>query len=96
MAGDKEKFAAALMPLIEADLRQSGHCYLECDYDPRGHLLAAVRAAGLECAGFMFSARGILPEKHELDITPETLEPKEGYGNWTGAIPVQNAGDEAK
>ncbi len=88
MAGDKDKFAATLRPLIESDLRKSGHCSLECDYDPRGHLLTAVRAAGLECVGFLFSARGILPYKHDLDVTVKILRPKEGYGNWTEDILV--------
>lgn len=88
MAGDVEKFKAALRPLVLADLEQHGHCFLECDYDPHGHLLTAVRAAGLECAGVMFSANGILPRKHELDVYPDKLEPKEGYGNWTDHIPV--------
>ena len=88
MSGDKIKFAEALKPLIEADLREQGECRLECDYDPRGHLLTAVRAAGLKCDGFMFSARGILPEKHDLHVTPTKLRPKEGYGNWKAEIRV--------
>ena len=50
-SGDKAMFSAALMPLIKKDLREHGLCALECDYDPRGHLLTAVRAAGLKCDG---------------------------------------------
>lgn len=88
LAGDKQKFVETLLPLVEADLEKTGYCDLECDYDPKGHLLTAVRAAGLECAGFLFSARNILPAKHSLDVTPVLLQPKEGYGNWTDAIPV--------
>ena len=86
--GDKAAFSAALKPLIEQDLREDGRCFLECDYDPREHLLIAVRAAGLECSGFLFSARGILPQKHALTVYPDRLEPKEGYGNWLDPIPV--------
>jgi hypothetical protein len=88
MSGDTQKFADTLRPLILADLQQHGVCHLECDYDPHGHLLTAVRAAGLECQGMMFSARGILPQKHNLDVFPNRLIPKEGYGNWTAKIPV--------
>lgn len=88
MSGDAKLFAETLRPLIEADLRETGFCTLECDYDPRGHLLTAVRAAGLECRGMMLSASGILPQKHDLDVTPTVLCPKEGYGNWTDEIPV--------
>lgn len=87
-SGDKEKFAQALRPLIEEDLRTHGYSSLECDYDPLGHLLTAAHAAGLKCDGFMFSARGILPQKHSLHVEPSVLEPKEGYGNWTDNIPV--------
>ena len=61
---------------------------LECDYDPCGILLTALHNIGIACDGFMFSARGILPEKHMLKIYKDHLEPKEGYGNWTEEIPV--------
>ena len=88
-SGDREKFSAILQLLIEKDLREHGRSYTECDYDPHGHLLAAVKAAvDPDCRGFLFSARGILPNKHELTIYPDRLEPKEGYGNWTDAIQV--------
>ncbi len=89
MSGDKKAFGDVLRPLIEKDLREGGVCFLECDYDPHGHLLTAVRAAvDRECRGFLYSAQGILPYKHELEVTPNTLSPKEGYGNWTDDIPV--------
>ena len=88
-SGDRSKFIETLRPLVEKDLRERGVCMLECDYDPFGHLLTAVRAAGnSECRGFLFSARGILPQKHSLDVTPGKMSPKEGYGNWTKEIPV--------
>lgn len=88
-AGDKAKFRAALYDSVLDALTARGHIRLECDYDPFGALLAAVRAAGLECRGFMFSGRGILPQKHSLDVWPDRLEPKEGYGNWRDPIPVK-------
>lgn len=87
--GDKAAFRAALLPLIDAELTEHGICRLDCDYDPRGALLEAVHAAGLECKGFMFSAKGILPTKHSLRVTLTELEPKEGYGNWTPTIKVE-------
>ena len=36
----------------------------------------------------MFSTQGILPDKHCLNVYPDKLEPKEGYGNWTNVIYV--------
>lgn len=89
LSGERAAFEAALYPLILADLTEHGRCCLECDYDPFGHLLTAVRAAGLRCQGSMFSAAGILPRKHSLDVTLEWLDPKEGYGNWTDRIAVE-------
>jgi len=89
LAGDREKFVEALYPLILADLKSEGQCLTECDYDPRDHLLTAVRAAGLECSGMGGSAVGILPMKHSLGVFPDRLEPKEGYGNWLAAMPVR-------
>lgn len=62
----------------------------EVDYDPQGLLLDAVREViDPECRGFCYSARDILPLKHSLDVKPEMLVPKEGYGNWTATIPVR-------
>lgn len=88
-SGDREKFRATLLPLIEAELAAHGDCWLRCDYDPDGPLLIAVQASGHpECKGFLFSAKGILPYKHSLRVRPNELKPKEGYGNWTENIPV--------
>lgn len=86
--GDRGAFRAALIPLIDTKLTEHGSCFLDCDYDPRGPLLAAVRAAGAECSGCMWSAEGILPMKTSLRVTPNMLEPKEGHGNWTDPIVV--------
>lgn len=89
-AGDKTAFRETIRAGVEEALRDPGRgmIQLECDYDPRGLLLNAVHAAGIECRGMMFSARGILPEKHELTVWPDKLEPKEGYGQWLDPIPV--------
>ena len=92
MRGDKTLFKEHIRAgvLMALDAGEPG-VDLECDYDPRGLLLGAVRAAGVECPGFLFSARGILPEKHTLDVMAHKLVPKEGYGNWTAEIPVPTA-----
>lgn len=95
--GDREKFEAHLAEAIDASLKEQEEKYpkyeprvrLSCDYDPQGLVLDAVRAAGVECRGFMFSAEGILPQKHTLHVTKGKLEPKEGYGNCTAHILVE-------
>lgn len=87
-ADKRELFSAAVAERVAEALHRHPHLYLECDYDPAGLLLEAVRAVGIDCRGSFFSARGILPSKHELEIKPGLLSPKEGYGNWTADIKV--------
>ena len=84
--GDKEKFARAVEKRVFEKLQTEKFVDLECDYDPQGILLDAVRAIGIECSGMFFSANGILPQKHSLRVTEDWLEPKEGYGNWSDKI----------
>lgn len=86
--GDKETFKASIQASILTALDEHGFIEVECDYDPDGPLLDAVRAAGIECSGYMFSAKGILPCKHSLSVTPTAMEPREGYGNWLPPIPI--------
>jgi hypothetical protein len=86
--GDKDKFKTFLAEAIDREITAYGHSYTDCDYDPQGILLEALRAAGVECQGCMMSAEGILPMKHSLRAMPDCLEPKEGYGNWTEVIKV--------
>ena len=86
--GDKELFVQRLSELIRHDLESHGRSKLSCDYDPQGHLLDAVRYAGVDCGGHFFSARGVLPTKHTTRIEIGLIEPKEGYGNWTEPIVV--------
>jgi hypothetical protein len=57
-----------------------GSCELNCDYDPKGPLLNAVRAAGIECRGMMFSAEKIFPYKHRMYIEDGRIRVHEGYG----------------
>ena len=85
---DREAFYEALRPKIEAELKKHGRCFTENDYDPSGILLEAVRDIGIDCRGCLFSGDGIFPRKHYLRITPEKLQPKEGYGNRTDEITV--------
>lgn len=93
--GDRDAFEKSLAVQILIELETAGVCLLECDYDPRGTVLDAVRAAGVECRGWMFSARGILPQKHETIVRPGRIEPKEGYGRWTAPIEVKLLDSEA-
>ena len=86
--GDRGAFIVSLQASVLNGLERNGFVELECDYDALGPLLDAVRAAGVECRGFGFSADGILPRKHDLTVRPDRLEPKEGYENWTDHIPV--------
>lgn len=105
--GDIDAFKASLKASTVEQLSRNTdwpRLYLECDYDPKGPLLDAVRAAGLECSGSFFSARGILPQKHSTDIfpmkdanpefeeeaAPARLITKEGYGNWNDPIPLDD------
>jgi hypothetical protein len=41
---------------------------LRVDYDPEDTLLDVVRAIGIDCRGFMFSADGILPNKTRMRV----------------------------
>jgi hypothetical protein len=102
MMGDKDAFRSFLERAVAAQLQERMFVHVECDYDPRDILLDAVRAAGVECRGMLFSARGILPSKHSTTVYPEKqanaefdepfaparLVVKEGYGNWSDPIPL--------
>lgn len=90
--GDVAAFRASLVEAVDASLRADDIVFLEVDYDPAGALIDAVRAA-VDCSGFIFPARGILPEKHETVIEPGLIKPKEGYGNWTADIIVEDTAD---
>lgn len=90
--GNKKQFAKEIEQRVLAQFQKNEDktlgFYLECDYDPQGIVLEAVNAIGIKCRGYMFSARGILPQKHSLFVTKDKLVPKEGYGNWTEEIEV--------
>ena len=74
-------FRLALIPLVETLLATGRTFYLRVDYDPEHELLAAVRAAGIECNGFMWSAQGILPMKTSMRIAGDVIEASEGRGS---------------
>lgn len=73
--GKRVEFANEVARLVGDALQERPTVYTECDYDPKGLLLEALLAVGIECRGFMNSARGILPQKHELEIAPGRLVP---------------------
>lgn len=79
-------FIGAVAGRVEEALKRDAWIELECDYEPVGELLAAVREAGIDARGTAFE--GILPWKHSLSVEIGRLEPKEGYGNWTDVIEV--------
>ena len=94
--GDKQKFEETLYRrIIDAFsnpdiLRDSGEIVIKTDYDPDEILLGALHEAGIECSGYLYSCRGILPMKTLLVVSPTRLYPKEGYANWTAEIPVDS------
>lgn len=78
--GDRALFREHLRAIVLAELQSCGESTTQCDYDPRDALLEAVRAAGIECTGYLYSADGILPRKTVLIARPDRLSCKEGYG----------------
>lgn len=82
-ADKREAFRTVLERRVSANLLRSGRVLLECDYRPMGVLLAALEEVGI--AGVFTNP---LPAKHSLDVSLDVLDPKEGYGNWTGEIKV--------
>ena len=63
--------------------------YTQSDYDPCYLLLDAVHATvDPKCRGFMFSSRGLLPDKHGLVVYRDRMVPKEGYGKYRPEIEV--------
>jgi hypothetical protein len=83
----REAFRAALRNQLEAfeheDVSPEYGGYLlslDCDYDPKGLLLDAVRDTGIDCRGYLFSATGLLPSKHLVMVYPGGAEAKAGYG----------------
>ncbi len=77
-AEKREAFRQAILERIPggADWR------LKVGYDPWDELLEAVRAVGIGCSGFFWSAKGILPEKTCVIRCGNELRFKDGYGNW--------------
>lgn len=74
MQGDRGKFEEHLRVGVLNDLQTEGLSKMRVDHDPQGIILDAVRAAGLECKGYMFSAEGILPTKRFLTAFPDRIE----------------------
>lgn len=81
----QKAFQSALAAHIKAALKTSpSYVELSVDYDPSPLLIAALADAGIECRGFLFSARGLLPEKTRMIIRSKggshVIRIKEGYG----------------
>lgn len=108
-ADGRAAFAAAVEKRVLQELR--GECYwdwfgtrkegvgyenrsrTENDYDPHNCLIEALREALPGVPDYKL--RDALPTKHLLDVTPEKLVPKEGYGNYTDPIPVPQPQEDA-
>jgi hypothetical protein len=72
----RDHFSAEWAKEVARDVEPS--VCLRVDYDPFDVLLDAVNEAGIECRGFMFSARGILPEKTCMQVSADKVEASEG------------------
>lgn len=73
----REAFRAALLLLVQAEQFDDSETFcdfwkIDVDYDPGPTLLAAIRAAGIECRGFMYSADGLLPTKTRMRIARDS------------------------
>lgn len=74
-------FRDALRTVLERAYKPGERLRLNVDYDPQGELLEAVRAAGIECRGCMFSADGLFWAKTRTSIEPDgRFVVREGYG----------------
>lgn len=85
----RDMFRLDLEQRIVDALDKDGEVMIENDYDPQDILLDAVHATvDAECRGWLFSGRGLFPDKHETYVTVGCIEPKEGYANWKEHIKV--------
>jgi len=57
------------------------HVKIGVDYDPCPILLTALRACGVECQGFMFSAKGLFAGKTFSQLGEGTFFVREGRGD---------------
>lgn len=74
----RDEFRRKLASLLDDDPSWQR---LGVDYDPDRTLREALNAAGIDCRGFLFSARDILPGKTAVLKRPDgIIEAKEGYG----------------
>ncbi len=79
--------AVARRVLSELKIKHEAGVYLECDYDPQGILLEAIKEViDPSCLGYNYSADGLLPFKHSLQVWGDRLSPIEGAGNITDDI----------
>ena len=64
-----------------AELWEQNPCVLYCDYDPDENLCGALEHVGIECRGFMFSAKDVgFPNKTGTHVLKGVCHVKQGYG----------------
>jgi len=77
----RDAFREALTKVLEREYKPGTRLDLTVDYDPFPPLLDAVRDAGIECRGCMFSADGLFFSKTRTHITEDgKFIVREGYG----------------
>lgn len=70
--------------------------HLDVDYDPEDALLQAINDIGIECSGFMDSAKGLLPMKTRMCVYASGVEVRHGRGGeaqWLSANPPSICGE---
>jgi hypothetical protein len=79
----RERFCGELAKVLRREFEKVGWVRLYIDYDPNEPLLEALRAAGVECRGCMYSADGLFRgRKTGVTWRPEQqrVTVKLGYG----------------
>lgn len=93
-------FREALRKVVEREHKPGEVLRLVVDYDPFEPLLTAVREAGIECRGCMFSADGLFYSKTRTRIEEDgSFVVQEGYGAKPRTVwpsPTPSAGTEEK
>ncbi len=83
-------FSRAIERRVDACLREQQDCLLVVDYDPQGIMLDVVQEVlDPQCSGYGFSAKGILPFKHQLLVCQDVLVPFAGKELPVIPVPAQ-------
>lgn len=81
---DQTRWAGTMYDVILARLTKYGICQITASTSPQGIKILPNKAEG----EFELVCRGFLPEYAHTIIFPDSILPKEGYGNWTAAISI--------